>query len=761
MAPLVGTALNTTFLLSTYMWVDDASDYPLGYVMSYYTVSPSSPVYLKAIDTTTYVNAKIGQGAPSLGYTVTCLAFASDVFGCTANVSRAIVVRPLQSAAALAAAAKEAMSNALATGNAAAVGQVIGAATASLNSANCSALPAPCSSVNREACSTVAHTCGPCLPSFIGQSGSSNVPCGQASSFKQTGSSCTNSKQCFSGLCRFGVCSVQPLLCINNCTGHGNCVYTDLNKNILPSCAVGNPYCSASCVCKAGYFGNDCHLTLADYKSVRATRELFCDSLVQTLGKQDVSKDVIASRMSSISSVLMDITQISETALGNCSVALIVTIREYPDIAGQSTIAPQCVTALSNVLEVGSALPSWLLGNISGTVSVLTTGMQSNMAIGEPAQNITSKNAQLGTSVASGSSLATAQFGPPRTSAQSFENVPMSSMSFGNPNSLGSSGARGVTVAQYNNNPFGSNNTHTTVLGNQVLSYGTSSSGRRRLFNVQLPDLVMVLPNTAPVDYSRFSKNGTVHCLKAPEKYVVSIKCQGNTTLHIRCNGTAAGNTAFNCPSHFVEPKCVMWDGTSFSTNNNCKVVAYTAWNTTCSCPQRITNSALKGEAKAALKQTAGAAAAVGSDFVNTWKSAGALSLADLSRNLDVVITTASMVILYFAGLFLFTRWDRRDKQAMVYKRRQALQSMRIMKFDTFLVASTPVQLDTRVVWYARWWYQITQDHRWLSVFRQETKPEEYRVVMWISAMGPVIHILFVTTLLAIFTFPADGIIHY
>ena len=759
--PQVGRAFNTSFFLYTYLWVDDIDDYPLGYVLSYYSVSPTSQVFLKAIDSTVYANAVIGQGASSLGYRITCLAFASDVYGCAANASRAIVVRPPENTAALAAAAKSAMNDALATGDSAAVGLVIGAATMSLNSANCSALPAPCSKINREACSTVANTCGPCLPGYIGQSGSFNVPCGMASSFRRIGASCDSNSQCFSGFCQNGFCATLPLLCANNCTGHGICIYTDMQKAIIPTCAIGNPYCSAACVCKAGFFGSDCKLSRAEFDSVRATRELFCESLAATLGIQDVSSDVIASRMSSISSILLDMSQISDWALGNCSVALIATITDNPGIAGLSTIAPQCMAALSNVLEKGSSLPSWLLGNVSSTISVLSNGMQANMAIGEAAQNVTTKNAQLGTSLVSATSLASANFGPPRTAAQAFDNVPISSMSFGNlASTTGDSklaGALGVTAVQYNNNPFGTNTTKTTILGTQVLTYGAGASGRRRLLKVKLPDLVMVLPNTEAVDYSRYSKNGTVLCLKSSETYTVSIKCHGNTTIEISCEGTAAGDVTFNCPSHFVQPKCVIWDGTAFSDKNDCKVVAYTPWNTTCSCPQQVSSANAKGDAKAALQQTGGTAAAIGSDFVNTWKSAGTLSLSDLKHNLNVVITTAAMTILYFAGLAFFTRWDRHDKRAMVYKRRNDMQHKRMINFENFMIASTPVQLDTRVVWYVRWWYQLTLTHRWLSVFRQETKPEEYRVVMWMSAMGAVIHILFVTTLLALFTFPADG----
>ena len=201
----------------------------------------------------------------------------------------------------------------------------------------------------------------------------------------------------------------------------------------------------------------------------------------------------------------------------------------------------------------------------------------------------------------------------------------------------------------------------------------------------------------------------------------------------------------------------MIWDGSAFSDENDCKVLEYTAWNTTCSCPVTVTSAAAKEIGKSVLQQTGCAASLEYSDFVDTWKSAGSLNEYVVKRSLVVAITTAVMVFLYFAGLLFFTRWDRNDKQAMAYKRRSVMQRSRMLTIDNFLIAATPVQIDTRVVWYSRWWHQLTKDHRWLSVFRQETKPEEYRTVMWISAMGAVIHILFVTTLLALFAFPADG----
>ena len=64
------------------------------------------------------------------------------------------------------------------------------------------------------------------------------------------------------------------------------------------------------------------------------------------------------------------------------------TINSFPAIAGAGKTADLCAQALSNVLEKGAGLPKELLESVSSALTALTAGVQSNMAIGQQAQNM-------------------------------------------------------------------------------------------------------------------------------------------------------------------------------------------------------------------------------------------------------------------------------------------------------------------------------------------------------------------------------------
>ena len=103
---------------------------------------------------------------------------------------------------------------------------------------------------------------------------------------------------------------------------------------------------------------------------------MLCKSLLATVNTQDVTSDVVLSRASSLTSVLQDITQVSDYALANCTLALVETVVRYPLIAGEASTASICVEAFSNVLSKGSRLSKTLLANVTQAMSALNSGMQ-------------------------------------------------------------------------------------------------------------------------------------------------------------------------------------------------------------------------------------------------------------------------------------------------------------------------------------------------------------------------------------------------
>ena len=278
-SPVTGYAAITNFHINTYDWIDVLSDYPLQYSMGYSSSSAGPVLYVQSISQLSYVDTYLGQGLDSKGYKVTCIVYSSDIYGATANASTSVIVFPTPSLDALQSALTQRLDEAGATLNPDLTSSVVNAASLSLNAANCSLAP-DCTSRNRTPCSTVAHTCGPCIAGYLGVDGPANTPCKLSNALRSTGSSCFSHSDCVSHLCLKGICRLSAKQCPGNCTSqaHGECVYEDGNGYPLVFCEANDLYCQSKCSCHEGWYGVDCSLTWNQYETVAGMREKMCAS---------------------------------------------------------------------------------------------------------------------------------------------------------------------------------------------------------------------------------------------------------------------------------------------------------------------------------------------------------------------------------------------------------------------------------------------------------------------------------------------------
>eukprot|EP00981_Chlorochromonas_danica_P011583 scaffold4107_cov306-Ochromonas_danica.AAC.1 len=72
-SPTSGLALSRLFLLNAPDWIDDVSDYPLGYAFLYNGTSTTSFTLIKGSDAVSYVSTILGQGLSSNSYKVTVM----------------------------------------------------------------------------------------------------------------------------------------------------------------------------------------------------------------------------------------------------------------------------------------------------------------------------------------------------------------------------------------------------------------------------------------------------------------------------------------------------------------------------------------------------------------------------------------------------------------------------------------------------------------------------------------------------------------
>jgi hypothetical protein len=173
--PTVGVALNTSFLFTTALWIDEISDYPLSYTFFYYISSDTNLVILRENNIYPYASSTLGQGLKSLNYKVTCLVKVYDIYNGTSNSTYLVTVNTISITFAISN-SLSLISNGLSNQNAARMLQAIGNALHTVNTVDCT-VPISCSILKRQTCTFTSKTCGACLDGYVGIYGDTNLPC--------------------------------------------------------------------------------------------------------------------------------------------------------------------------------------------------------------------------------------------------------------------------------------------------------------------------------------------------------------------------------------------------------------------------------------------------------------------------------------------------------------------------------------------------------------------------------------------------------
>ena len=598
--PATGYAMNTTYSFATLAWTDDAADLPLQFVFTAWRDS-STTWPIKPRNINSYASAQLGQGQAATNFLVTGVAIAYDTFFASSTAQTTTVVNPVQSVAALAGALAASLTSAFATGDSNQASQAIAAISSSLSVVDCSLLPAPCSSLLRSECVATANTCGPCLAGSLGVSGESNVACASPLSLSRVGGACSADASCITGLCVAGTCVEAMKTCLNGCSRRGQCVFYDANGRVAETCGVNDALCQATCTCSTGSFGADCSLTYAIMATALTMRETMCVGLLSAFMQQDITADSIASLASTVSSLLVDATQVTDAALGNCTAALVGAILENPSLAGK-TNAPLCATALSAVLQQGSALPLALVASVNTALSALAAAVQANMAVGEAPQTISTKNARISTSIPDPATLALTIFTPPESAAEAFSDTPKTTIGLV-PGNDSAADPLGVSLLQYNSMPAGSQGLASISVGLQLTYVGSSATGsRRRLEGGRFllspppppPAITVTLQNTRPIAYiSTPAANSSVVCPAAARNFTLTVTCAGSEEHLVACPGQA-GTAHYSCPPQQQVPVCASWDAalSIYAPDPLCRLLRYSPTNTTCACQLSMSSPA-------------------------------------------------------------------------------------------------------------------------------------------------------------------------
>ena len=216
--------------------------------------------------------------------------------------------------------------------------QIISVFAAPLNAVDCSSAPS-CSGLQRQECTTIDNTCGPCFhgyfgddhsnvpcylidtffPSQIPSSSPSNFPSGQPTgepTIRPTSSpsvppsiqptsfpslsarrlsgdiverslNCTQNSHCGKfEYCNieYRTCNVTQKSCHHNCFGNGHCQFEEISTgNIIEFCSSQDVKCEPVCNCSSGFSGEYCSLNTTVIEAKSSSRLMLLDALESTV----------------------------------------------------------------------------------------------------------------------------------------------------------------------------------------------------------------------------------------------------------------------------------------------------------------------------------------------------------------------------------------------------------------------------------------------------------------------------------------------
>ena len=752
-SPSVGLAMNTQFYLSTADWVDDGSDLPFTYQFSYYVLTPSNENIIKAFNLVPFTYSTLGQGLTSQNNLVTCVVVVSDAFSGQSTTTTTATVTSNIFSSSLVQQANKAMSIAFSTGNRDGISQVVNAALGSANSVSC-VVPLTCSSLNRQSCLYTANTCGPCLPGYVGIPGDSNVACGLLQNLNSTGQFCMKNTDCASGVCRLNTCADTLKKCPNNCNGKGSCLFEDDVGNPMQSCNITNPFCSASCVCQSGYFGSDCSLSSSTFQQENYLKSSLCANIYKIVKLQSTTEDIIQQRAVMIANIFVDPSQISNSALDNCTAALLETVYSNPSDCCQGNNQYQLTNAFSKILQLGSRIPKQLAANISSSLSFLSGTCLQQSAVGQLPTVIQTDNIRLIQFKASRSSSNKVQCVSTQTNFESALNIPATTFCQ-NLSALASpTQVLGVSIQVYTNNPFvRSSSSSSITIASFSSAASTTAHSRYLVSEANAVRTTFTFQNKQPIDYITINQTQLViKCLtNSQHSYVRSGICPNGLPYNVTCPGNERGFFEINCAGYVTIPQCTIWNGYNYVPFGACSVEKYDSLSTSCTCLQP----------PASRVQTLSASYAVVYAYQTEIYHLYAIPTTNSIGN--IVVSTVSCVAgLLLVGFFFFAIYSSISSEEKKNQKRltelKYLENKNARTVKGFFEELIPAELGLKK-WYHILGRRLLVEHSLCRVLMNMWKVDIYDgfPVPWVILMGRMLIVFSIETVMSMYFNADDG----
>jgi hypothetical protein len=630
-SPSSGMAHVDFFTLSTSEWVVASFELPLTYSFGYLSTSTSATevfLRLQRRSSSAFTSTELPAGGHA-NYGLDCSVTAFNALDASSSLTETIKVEPynLTSTEFIEHILSELNETSFETDSNAMV-KVITIGTSTLNFVNCTQSP-NCSAFRRTDCSSKVNTCGPCLTSFYGEDGSDNSIC--LSEVELHDSATTLNQDCVSDtdckghqVCHSDHTCTSPLkTCSDNCTGHGNCIYSmTYSGESVAYCRRGDPNCEATCLCFSGFSGDVCESTTSDIEEKQHAREEFVNTLADVIDSSGASSDetVVA-----LANMLFQLSQVpSELTMQSCTnlVDLVdISLQNaaaqqltFSDIKNVLFVLDQCLSVATEedgdysnrrMLLARASTETTLSETIQQLIVAFTDFVLIDLVDGEEAVEYIQDHYRIATVLSSSTQDSTE---PNSTSTSSFLTIKAAQTEG---EELSGQHATSVTVRLDSEPSATGAIAAPPVIGISIIEtsaqvyisqkpekFTSLISNPVKVVISQVPTndpltehpstVIFVLQNPVEQSYGEeiiTNETFTTDCgTNSSENY--NHTCENGALLWHRCQRPNSKLTmTTKCPSRYYQPVCrILLDG-EFSEVQNCVATNYTSFSTTCECP--------------------------------------------------------------------------------------------------------------------------------------------------------------------------------
>jgi hypothetical protein len=761
-SPTAGTELSTVFAFYAEQWNDP--DLPLTYQFGFESVTSLTNLVIVSKSEFSYASSTLPAGREEDSYQVQASLLVFDSLNAGTAEHTAVTATPVPATDKDGALLTLLRSN---SGSVDSAKNLISVVSTAINSVNCTGV-AKCPLLHRAGCLKSSGECGSCLPGYIGDAGDRSTLCIPAAvALRNTSTvACVGPGDCLSWqVCgaESRVCEAPSKSCSRNCTDNGRCLFVnEVSGAVQPTCKLDDLSCEAVCSCQQGFSGAFCELGADLLQSKRAVRSNLIDSLLNLTGIEDINTQSVSAWSASLYSLSIrpyelsvnDVKKVAAIANTTLRNAISLGVDSYEDIAGVLQATDTAASLLkynynpNDYTEANFNVSREFENNTAAaivqTVSTFGELVRRSMVLGQNRTALVYDNFRLSVDLsAMSASAGNVTLTSPQSDFELLQLAAPTTVTLNPADHLLQAATVAVKLVAVYPRAYSPDTTAFVSNPLSVQIQAQAADGAASSPYDVLSTLEFTFQNNeAQIRFlSDAAVNFTSVCAATdPRQRTFSFSCPGSGHVISHNCSRGAGTQVSYCPR--PAPSCAQLgrDTAVAAVAQSCRVTAYNATYTTCSCSlagaedsaghrlQNLRGSDHPGEARSLEASTAesrllddtgatdvmASTVFIASDFAETFSAAG--SFTSPKDALRVIVVIVMLGAMWVPGLLVIFLEKSVGKQAKVAHAQNALQDAR-QKVLRYVNNAIPRVFTEQGPLWQRMWAEVQEHHVFFRLF--------------------------------------------